>query len=73
MAATVRLGDPGFAVLPRRGWRSLALAAGLGLAFGGYMALADRFVFAGAIPAVQRIMLAQYPLSERLLFFVRGA
>ena len=73
MAAAVRLGDLGFALLPRRGWRSLALAAGLGLAFGTWMALADHFAFAGHIPAVQHIMLAQNSLAERLLFFARGA
>jgi hypothetical protein len=73
LAGAVRLGDLGFALLPQRGWRSLALAAGLGLAFGAYMALADHFVFAGSIPAVQRIMLAENPVSERLQFFARGA
>ena len=69
----VRLGDLCFRLLPRNGWRSLALALGLGLAFGAYMALADHFVFASAVPAVQRILLAQNSLSERLAFFARGA
>ena len=73
MAAEARLGYLGFALLPRSGWRSLELAAGLGLAFGAFMAVADHFVFAGDIPAVQRVMLDQNPLAGRLLFFVRGA
>jgi hypothetical protein len=73
LAAPVRLGDLGFGLLPRHGWRSLTLAAGLGLAFGAYMALADHTVFAGAVPEVQRLTLAHNPLPERLLFFTRGA
>ncbi len=73
MAAAVRLSDLGFALLPRNGWRSLALAAGLGLAFGAYMAVADLTVFSGTIPPVQRAMLAPNSLAERLLFFTRGA
>ena len=60
-------------MLPRRGWRSLALAAGLGLAFGTYMAVADRFLFSAGIPQVQQVSLAQIPLAERLLFHARGA
>jgi hypothetical protein len=73
LAAAVRLGDLGFTLLPRRGWRSLGLAAVLGLGFGAYMALADHVLFAGAVPAVQRIALAQEPLAARLLFHARGA
>ena len=73
MAVAVRLGDLGFALLPRRGWRSLALAAGLGLAFGAYMALADSLVFSSVIPEVQRAMRVQMPLGERLEFFARGS
>ena len=73
MAGAVRLGDLGFALLPRRGWRSLALALGLGLVFGAYMALADSTVVASAVPASQHTMLAQNTLGERLLFFARGA
>lgn len=60
-------------MLPRRGWRSLGLAAALGLGFGVYMALADHVFFAGAVPAVQRIALAQEPLAARLLLHARGA
>jgi len=73
LAAPVRLGDLGFSLLPRRGWRSLVLAAGLGLAFGLWMAMADHYLFAGAVPAVQRITLAQNALSERLIYYARGA
>ena len=73
LAAAVRLGDLGFALRPRHGWRSLVLAAGLGLAFGAYMAMADLTVFSGIIPPVQTTMLAQNSLAERLLFFARGA
>ena len=70
---SVRLGDLGFEILPRRGWRSLALAAGLGLVFGAYMALADRFLFASVVPQVQHTMLAQMTTVDRLLLFARGA
>jgi hypothetical protein len=73
VAAPVRLVDLGFSLLPRWGWRSLALAAGLGLGFGGYMALADHTLFAGTIPEVQRITLEKSALPARLLFNARGA
>ena len=63
----------GLALRPRRGLRSLALALGAGLAFGLYMALADATLFAGAIPEVQRQMVAQMPAGERIVWFARGA
>src|SRR5258708_3131650 len=73
VAAMVRLGELGFILLPRRGWRSLVLAVAAGLAFGVYMAAADRLVFASVVPEVQHRMLAGFSLGERLLLFARGA
>ena len=64
LRAAVRLGELGFRLLPRDGWRSLALAAAMGLAFGAYMALADSFVFPSIVPEVQRALLGH----ERVRF-----
>ncbi len=73
MTAAVRLGELGFRLLPRDGWRSLALAAAMGLAFGAYMALADSLVFPSIVPEVQHVMRAQMTLADRLIFFARGS
>lgn len=66
-------GDLGLGVLPRQGLRSLGLALLAGLLFGAWMALADATVFTGAIPEVQRLMVAQMSAPERIAWFARGA
>ncbi len=66
-------GALGFGILPRQGLRSLAIALIAGLAFGLWMALADAALFAGAVPDVQRLMVAQMSTSERIMWFARGA
>lgn len=63
----------GLSILPRRGWRSLALAGLLGMGFGLYMALADRLVFAGAVPPMQHMMVRDWPLGTRWSYFFTGA
>ena len=66
-------GELGFGILPRQGLRSLAIALIAGLAFGLWMVLADAAVFAGVVPDVQRLMVAQMSTSERIMWFARGA
>lgn len=73
MPAAIRLGALDYHLLPRQGWRSLALAIALGVGFGAYMAIADRTVFAAAIPEAQRATLAANGLAARLAFYARGA
>lgn len=65
--------DIGFSFYPRHGLRSLAIGLGAGLAFGGWMALADNTFLATVIPASQQAILASTTPLERIAAFVRGA
>ncbi|PLK25701.1 hypothetical protein [Novosphingobium sp. TH158] len=60
-------------MLPRHGARSLALAAGAGLTFGAWMALADATLFSTIVPQVQRDMVAEAGPLARIAWFARGA
>ena len=63
----------GFALTLRHGLRSLMLALGAGLAFGLWMAMADTWLFAAAVPPVQHAMLVNVPVLSRIALFARGA
>jgi hypothetical protein len=63
----------GFVLTLRHGLRSLVLAAVLGLSFGLWMAIADAWLFASAVPRVQHEMLASVPTLSRIALFARGA
>ena len=69
----IGLSDLGLQLGLRRGPRSLLIAAGCGLGFGVYMALADATVFRSAVPEVQHVLLTQFTLAQRLARFVPGA
>lgn len=73
MANLPTLADTGFTLLPRHGLRSLGIAAGTGLAFGAWMALADATVFSSIVPQVQRDMVAEAGPLVRIAWFARGA
>lgn len=65
--------DTGFSLYPRQGARSLVIGLGAGLAFGGWMALADSIFFASVVPPSQHVVLASTTPLERIAGFARGA
>ncbi|MFM5929428.1 MAG: hypothetical protein ACKOPQ_00800 [Novosphingobium sp.] len=67
------LTDIDFTLLPRHGLRSLGIAAGAGLAFGAWMALADASLFQSVVPQVQHDMVAEAGPLARIAWFARGA
>ncbi|MFM6932068.1 MAG: hypothetical protein ACKOUT_07480 [Novosphingobium sp.] len=73
MARLPALPDIDFLLLPRRGLRSLGVAAGAGLAFGAWMAFADATVFSGVVPQVQHDMVGEAGPLARIAWFARGA
>ena len=73
MARLPALPDIDFVLLPRRGLRSLGIAAGAGLGFGAWMAFADATVFANVVPQVQHDMVAEAGPLARIAWFARGA
>ena len=73
VSTMLRPRELGFFLTFRHGTRSFRLAAFAGLAFGVWMALADKWLFASAVPAVQHEMLRSMSTLGRLAFFARGA
>lgn len=73
MGSLPALSDIDFSLLPRRGLRSLGFAAGAGLAFGAWMAIADASIFASVVPQLQRDMVAEAGPMARIAWFARGA
>lgn len=63
----------GFALTLRHGARSLGLASVAGLLFGLWMAVADVWLFASAVPTVQHEMLRSWSTLGRIGLFARGA
>ncbi|MFC3174803.1 hypothetical protein ACFOD9_11125 [Novosphingobium bradum] len=67
------LRDLGLCLTLREGGRSLAVAVACGLTFGAWMALADATMLRGAVPPIQREMVAQFTIAQRLAFNWWGA
>jgi hypothetical protein len=56
----------GLTLLPREGWRKLALAAAIGLGFGVWMAVADAILFRPIVPAAQTAFVRATGAFERI-------
>lgn len=63
----------GLSLTFRHGLRSLAFAVAVGFAFGLWMVLADATLLRGAVPEVQREMVARFTTLERIIFAWRAA
>jgi len=67
------LRELGLSLNLRDGLCSIAIALGVGLAFGAWMAFADATILRGAVPEVQHEILAKLTTVQRIAFAWRGA
>jgi hypothetical protein len=66
-----RLADLGLGIVPRNFTSSMALAIAVGLLFGTYMALADRFLFSTVVPEFQISFVKASSAPQRLVFYAQ--